>query len=256
MFKDAFYLGDHTVFKKTLHDTFMFLDPREGVNFGILLFGQWEEWVTRQFIAAIKHGMTVLDIGAHCGYYSMLAGTLVGNEGSVHSFEPLPFFHRNFLKSASVNGCAGRIHLHRVMLSDTKGEAEIRTAGEGGAYYTFHGLDEISDTTTVYKVSKGILSDNLPSLKADVIKIDVDDAAPIVMNTLLPIIDNSGPMTVFMEYEPVFWSGHNDLSMLQSLAHRGFQFHILHRNGHVEPTTPEALVSYNIVQNLDLKLTR
>lgn len=256
MFKDAFYLGDHTIFKKTLHDTFMFLDPREGVNFGILLFGQWEEWVTRQFIAAVKPGMTVLDIGAHCGYYSMLAGTRVGIEGSVHSFEPLPFHHRNFLKSASVNGCSSRVHLHRVMLSDTRGDTEIKTAGEGGANYTFHGLNEISDTTTVYNVPKQILTDYLPNLKANVIKIDVDDGAPIVMDTLLPVIDNSGPMTVFMEYEPEFWSGHDDLSMLQSLADRGFQFKILHRDGHVESTSPQALVTYNIVQNLDLMLTR
>jgi diphthamide synthase (EF-2-diphthine--ammonia ligase) len=29
------------------------------------------------------------------------------------------------------------------MLSDTRGESEIGTAGEGGEYYTFHGLDEI-----------------------------------------------------------------------------------------------------------------
>ncbi|MFE4429674.1 hypothetical protein ACFRH9_21745 [Peribacillus butanolivorans] len=118
------------------------------------------------------------------GYYSMLAGTLVGNEGSAF-LRASSFFYRNFLKSATVNGCAGRIHLPRVMLSDTRGEAEIRTAGEGGAYYTFHGLDEVRDTTTVYKVSKGILTDYLPSLKADLIKIDVDDAAPIVMNKIL-----------------------------------------------------------------------
>ncbi|MDA5110852.1 FkbM family methyltransferase [Brevibacillus thermoruber] len=143
MDKDQMYLGDHTVFKKTRYDTFMFLDPRDGVNFGIMLFGQWEEAVTRQFITAVKPGMTVLDLGAHSGYYSLLAGTRVGPSGSVHSFEPLPFHHKNFLKSVSVNGCHGRVHLHRVMLSNTRGEMEIRTRGEGGALYSCHRRDII-----------------------------------------------------------------------------------------------------------------
>lgn len=254
--KDQYYLGDNTVFKRTLHNTYMFLDPRDGVNFGIMFFGQWEEWLTRQFVTAVKPGMTVLDIGAHSGYFSLIAGTRVGPTGTVHAFEPLPFHHKNFLKSVSVNGCAGRVHLHRVMLSNKSGETEIRTRGEGGAVYTFHGLDEISETTTVYKVPKVVLTDYLPNLRADVIKIDVDDSAPIVMDSVYKVIDNSGPMTIFMEYQPVFWEGHDRLAALHGLQQRGFRFHILHHDGRVEPTTPQALALYNGVQWLDLMVVR
>lgn len=36
----------------------------------------------------LKPGMTFFDIGAHFGYYTLLASFIVGNEGKVHAFEP------------------------------------------------------------------------------------------------------------------------------------------------------------------------
>ncbi|MDA5108932.1 hypothetical protein O3V59_11220 [Brevibacillus thermoruber] len=125
-----------------------------------------------------------------------------------------------------------------------------------GVDNSFHGLDEISETTTVYKVQKGILTDYLPSLKADVIKIDVDDSAPIIMDSVFEVIDNSGPMTIFMEYQPIFWKKYNPLPVLHGLEQRGFQFNILHHDGRVENTSPQELADYDGVQWLDLMLVR
>lgn len=59
--------------------------------FGYLyLYGFLEEDLTNAFVAMVKDGMTVLDIGAHVGYFSALASFLVGKSGSVHSFEATP----------------------------------------------------------------------------------------------------------------------------------------------------------------------
>lgn len=59
--------------------------------FGYLyLYGFSEEDLTGAFIALIKNGMTVLDIGAHVGYFSALASFLVGKSGRVYSFEATP----------------------------------------------------------------------------------------------------------------------------------------------------------------------
>ena len=38
----------------------------------------------------LKPGMAFLDVGAHVGYFTLLAGWLVGNSSQVHSFEPTP----------------------------------------------------------------------------------------------------------------------------------------------------------------------
>ena len=42
------------------------------------------------FSKYIKSGMTVYDVGANVGYYSLLASLVIGMEGKVFSFEPLP----------------------------------------------------------------------------------------------------------------------------------------------------------------------
>ncbi len=34
--------------------------------------------------------MVFFDVGAHFGYYSLLASTLVGKAGAIHAFEPTP----------------------------------------------------------------------------------------------------------------------------------------------------------------------
>jgi FkbM family methyltransferase len=59
--------------------------------FGYLyLYGFLEEDLTNAFTSLVKEGMTVLDIGAHVGYFSALASVLVGKSGSVHAFEATP----------------------------------------------------------------------------------------------------------------------------------------------------------------------
>ena len=42
------------------------------------------------FVKTIQPGSVVFDIGAHVGYYTLLAAELVGQSGQVYAFEPLP----------------------------------------------------------------------------------------------------------------------------------------------------------------------
>jgi FkbM family methyltransferase len=53
-------------------------------------YGFFEEGLTRAIIEKLRPGDSFLDIGAHIGYYTVLASLLVGSEGHVVSFEPTP----------------------------------------------------------------------------------------------------------------------------------------------------------------------
>jgi hypothetical protein len=132
-----YYLGDHTVLTNLVHGPMMFLDTRDPVNLTILLTGYWEDWITNVFLSVVKPGMTVLDIGAHHGYFTLLAGMLVGPTGFVHAFEPNPFHHKNLLKSVSYNGYYDRVKLYKVMLSNQRGEEEMVRLGEAGSSIFF-----------------------------------------------------------------------------------------------------------------------
>jgi FkbM family methyltransferase len=53
-------------------------------------YGFFEEGLTRALIEKLQPGDSFVDIGAHVGYYTILASLLVGAEGHVVSFEPTP----------------------------------------------------------------------------------------------------------------------------------------------------------------------
>jgi FkbM family methyltransferase len=71
--------------------------------------GSYELTKQRAFSAAVKRGDSVFDLGANVGFYSLLASVLVGPEGRVFSFEPVPRnldFLRAHLKLNRVTNCS------------------------------------------------------------------------------------------------------------------------------------------------------
>lgn len=54
----------------------------------------------------ISTGMTVYDVGANAGYYTLLLSRLVGPTGRVYAFEPLPANLVNLIDHVSLNHCS------------------------------------------------------------------------------------------------------------------------------------------------------
>jgi hypothetical protein len=52
--------------------------------------GRYEPFTTELFKSCLRAGMTVVDIGAQLGYFTLLAGQAVQSEGRVYAFEPDP----------------------------------------------------------------------------------------------------------------------------------------------------------------------
>jgi FkbM family methyltransferase len=70
-------------------DTIITLVP-EHVSCQIIRYGFFEEGLTRMMLEVLKPGMVFFDVGAHIGYYTVLACHIVGEKGTVHAFEPTP----------------------------------------------------------------------------------------------------------------------------------------------------------------------
>ena len=74
----------------TVHDVIMYWHPQisnDALELGLRDY----ERDTRILCQKLLHsGMTMVDVGAHIGYYSLLAAKLVGEEGKVYAFEPDP----------------------------------------------------------------------------------------------------------------------------------------------------------------------
>ncbi len=61
----------------------------ETVGASIYFLGTWEKPLTRWLAARLRPGDTFVDVGAHFGYFTLVAAKLVGESGRVVAIEPL-----------------------------------------------------------------------------------------------------------------------------------------------------------------------
>jgi FkbM family methyltransferase len=81
-----------------------------------------EEW---RFVERfLQPGMTVLDIGAHHGYYTLLASRKAGPRGKVIAFEPSPRERRRLHLHIRLNGCRN-VETEDCALGETEGTAQL-----------------------------------------------------------------------------------------------------------------------------------
>jgi FkbM family methyltransferase len=67
------------------------------------VYGSWEPEVVDAVRQHVRPGMTVLDIGAQSGFYTLLLSRLVGPGGKVIAFEPLPANFRLLEENLQLN---------------------------------------------------------------------------------------------------------------------------------------------------------
>lgn len=65
--------------------------------------GSYEYAKQKKFASLISAGNVVFDVGAHAGFYSLLASCLVQQSGQVVAFEPLPVNLRYLHKHLTIN---------------------------------------------------------------------------------------------------------------------------------------------------------
>jgi FkbM family methyltransferase len=89
-----------------------------------LMYNGFEEREMRLVEQIVCPGMTVVDIGAHHGLYTLLASKLVGRKGRVLAFEPSPRECRRLVRHIAVNGCRN-VSLEECALADVTAEWDL-----------------------------------------------------------------------------------------------------------------------------------
>ena len=149
--------------------------------------GSYELGFQRMFALKIKTGEIVYDIGAHVGYYTLLASRNVGPEGHVYSFEPLPRNAQFIERHLRIN----RLHnvtFKQVAVSDHAGRVQF-----GGGVSSSTGRIIPQGELEVQAVK---LDDLLSSGEIEpprVMKIDVEGAEGAVLQGSLSLLKEYGP---------------------------------------------------------------
>jgi FkbM family methyltransferase len=120
--------------------------------------------------------MTVFDIGANAGFYTLAFSRLVGRQGHVYAFEPVAENANNILRHVALNKLQN-VTILQTAVTNRKGMIGFQIARNNAMGF-------ISDSSVMYKVPTvsldHLFADEVIPIP-DVIKIDVEGAESFVL---------------------------------------------------------------------------
>ncbi len=215
----------------TIGDMTIYVDQNDmAIGSALRTRGEYEHDVTATIRRHLKKGDCFVDCGASFGYFSVLAGMIVGEEGSVLSFEPGPQNQSLLLLNLTANGIlTGEVH--QVALSDDVGIFRYGRSGANGSISPYDGDPRRLGTYDL--VRSTTLDSVVGSRKVDMMKIDVEGAEGRVLRGSEQTLKRCGPILIF-EFSPpslAVSSGMDGEELLQFLAALGYSVGIVNGDG-------------------------
>lgn len=223
------YLGDHVALTMTKYGQKIYVDTRDiSISPHILMQGDWEPWVTTAWMRAVKPGMTVVDVGANCGWFSLQACQIGAKR--VYAYEPNPGLAALAQKTSAVNGYEHRWVVNNYALGAKAGKADIMLIEEnqGGTQVV-----EKGNMTVLVQALDEVLPRDAP---VHTIKIDVEGYEPEVIKGAERVLSEN-VLQLFIEHNK------GDGEMIASLVERGFGLHHVNHQGNIVKKTIEEAIA-------------
>lgn len=195
-----------------------------------MVWGLEFERAERDFVSHyIRPGMTVFNIGANVGLYTLMASRLTGITGRVYAFEPSSDTFNILLKNIDANK-AVNVQATRMALADQKGRLVLKAdrhnpTADGHRYVEklngeklLSDLDEVveADTLDAFVESSGPYLTNRP----DLLIIDVEGAELGVLQGAVKTLASSKNVAIMLECTK------NQLEVKALLERQGFSFYM------------------------------
>jgi FkbM family methyltransferase len=202
--------------------------------------GAYEPDVSAVIRRTLRPGMSVIDIGANIGYFTMLAASVVGRAGRVLAVEPNPRNARLLEASRRANGF-DHVTLCQAAAGREIGLLVLNTTYSNGTTTQVDGdLSLLLASETVASLPVDSLLD--PSVAVDFIKIDVEGAEYTALLGCSRILRTHRPV-IASEFSPSMISGISGVSgpdYLRFLIGCGYSIAVIAPDGSTGPATKEA----------------
>jgi FkbM family methyltransferase len=161
----------------------------------------WEPHTTILFKQSVKKGMNVIDVGAHVGYFTLLAAGLVGDMGNVFAFEPAPENYEFLVKNIKLNGYNNVVPVQKAAASEA-GKVKLYLSKVCSGWHTLYKKEEAyAEYVMVDAVSiDEFLRDKRRHI--GIIKIDVEGAELSVLSGMTETCRISDDLKLFIEFNP------------------------------------------------------
>ncbi len=188
----------------------------------IYFFGFWEPNISCAVTDMLKSGDVFVDVGAHVGYDTLLAASLVGGSGSVYSFEADPNTYAFLAAHIDINKLTNVIAMN-VAVTNQRGSVDLFRPNQNNS-----GQNSIicgRDMQKVATVRGGPIDAFIPEgdrLRVRLIKIDVEGAEQAVLSGILSdvtLLRNQPDFIVEISNPRQFWGS----EVMRSLKSYGYK---------------------------------
>lgn len=203
------------------------LHPHDDTAECVFLTGLFEPNEMSWFRGALRPGMTVVDVGANCGLYTMLAARRVGAGGRVVAIEASPREQARLADHVDLNALEN-VTIIPAAAGEAAGRASLRMAqwphaGQntlGDFIYRGVGTAQVCEVevTTVDRVVRDLALD-----RVDVMKIDAEGADVLVLR---------GAEETLRRFSPTLLIEVNDPTLAHQKCQSGEIWDILERHGY------------------------
>lgn len=158
-----------------------------------------EDAETRLFTSMVKPGWTVVDVGANLGYYTVLAGKLVGETGKVVAFEPDEENFAMLSKNVAANGLKNA-QCVRAAVADKNGMVSLYISEAHSGDHRIYATGERRKRVEVRTVSLDEFFK--PGERVDFIKMDIQGAEPLALAGMQRVLRDNAHAVLFCEFSP------------------------------------------------------
>jgi FkbM family methyltransferase len=186
----------------------------------------------------LQPGMTVLDIGAHHGFYTLLASKRLGPLGKVISFEPSPRERKRLRLHILLNRCKN-VTLETYALGDQEGESELYVVEDWASGCNSLRPPDVSARTTRFSVRVVRLDNWLANHKidrVDFIKLDAEGGELAVLQGASHLLEQRPRPVILVEVQDVrtqAW-GYRAKQIIDHLARMEYRWFGLSEDGFAE----------------------
>jgi FkbM family methyltransferase len=195
------------------------------------LLQEYEPITTEAFLGSLREGMVVIDVGAHIGYYTLLAAGSAGSAGTVHAVEPCDENRDVLQENVRINGLENVV-IHPCAAGKSRGSRAFHLTGSSDS----HGFYPHPYTTTVQTIEMAEMPlDDLARGPVHAVKIDVEGAEIEVLQGMRRILTDNPPLTLCVEWNPACMrnAGYDPADLPALLRELGFrEIQVLDDLGH------------------------
>lgn len=210
--------------------------------------GTWEPEVTRLFESLLQPGMVVVDLGAHIGYFTLLAARKVGSTGKVYAFEPAPSNYALLVRNIALNGYDNIVPVQKAV-SNQPGTATfyIHPNQVGHSFYPETlGRSKTAITVETTTLDQFLAEQGWPPVQ--MVKMDIEGAEPAALAGMTEVLTRCKDLWLIFEYIPriLLRAGEDPRQLLEKVRGLGFTIQNITDGHGLQPLSEKVLRNSNL----------